>query len=136
MEPIFSIVQSNLQLSLIEEIKNYLTNKLGFDKYSIFKLNNASLITEIKGKAEKNSKPLSVLRIKDTNVLTNYLIPYLEKMTFISKKGLDYKDFKLICKAIYNGTYRTEDIKELIIKLSYSMNNYRLFTNSNEKKII
>jgi len=135
MEPAFSIVQSNIQLSLIEEIKNYLINKLGFDKYSIFKLNNTSLITIIKGKAEKNSKPLSVLRIMNTNVLTNYLIPYLDKMTFISKKFLDYKDFKLICKAIYDGAYRTEDIKELIIKLSYSMNNYRLSTNSDVNKL-
>src|ERR1044071_3369127 len=86
MEPIFSIAQSEIQLSLMEEI-------------------------------------------------TNYLIPYLDKMTFISKKFLDYKDFKLICKTKYDGTYRTEDIKELILKLSYSMNNYRLSTNSDVNKL-
>lgn len=76
-----------------------------------------------------------MLRVKNTNVLINYLIPYLDKMTFISKKGLDYKDFKLICKAIYNGSYRTKNIKELIIKLSYSMNSYRLSTNSDVNKL-
>ena len=135
MEPIFSIAQSNIQLYLIEEIKNYLINRLGFDGYSIFKLKNASLITVIKGKAEKNSKPLSVLKIKNTNILINYLIPYLDKMTFISKKALDYKDLKLICRAIYNGSYRSENIKKLIIKLSYSMNNYRLSTNSDVNKL-
>jgi len=41
----------------------------------------------MKGKAEKHSKPLTVLRMKNVNVLTHYLIPYLDKMTFISKKG-------------------------------------------------
>ena len=135
MDPIFSITQSNIQLSLLEEIKIYLINKLGFDKYSLYKLNNASLITVANGKVDKNYKSLGVLKIKNTNVLTNYLIPYLDKMTFFSKKGLDYKDFKLICIAIYNGAYRTDNIKELIIKLSYSMNNYRLSTNTDEKKI-
>lgn len=53
MEPVFSIVQSNIQSSLIEEIKNYLIQRLNFDRYSLFKLNSASLISVIKGKAEK-----------------------------------------------------------------------------------
>jgi len=36
---------------------------------------------------------------------------------------------------VYNGTYRIEEIKPLILKLSYSMNNYRLSTNSDLKKV-
>ena len=135
MEPNFSITQSNIQHSLIEAIKNYLIDKLGFNEYSVFKLKNSSVIAAITGKARNGSKPLSVLRIKNTNVLINYLIPYLDKMTFITKKGLDYKDFKIICKSIYDGIYRTEEIKELILKLSYSMNNFRLSTNSDKEKL-
>ena len=135
MEPNFSITQSNIQHSLLEAIKKYLIDKLGFNKYSVFKLKNSSVIAVMTGKARNNRKPLSVLRIKNTNVLINYLIPYLDKMTFITKKGLDYKDFKIICKSIYDGIYRTEEIKELIIKLSYSMNNYRLSTNSDKEKL-
>ena len=134
MEPIFSITQSNIQHSLMEAIKNYLLDRLGFDKYSMFKLNNSSVIDVITGKAINNSKPLSVLRIKNTNVLTNYLIPYFNEMEFLSKKGLDYREFKIICKAIYDGAHRTEEIKELIIKLSYTMNNYRLSNNSSPKE--
>lgn len=135
MELVLSIVQSNVQTFLMEEIKNFLIQRLDFDKYSLFKLNNTSLISVVKGKAEKNSKPLSVLRIKNISVLVNYLIPYLDKMTFVTKKGLDYKDFKLISLAIYNGSYRTNKIKELIVNLSYSMNNYRLSTNSDVNKL-
>ena len=100
MEPNFSITQSNIQHSLLEAIKKYLIDKLGFNKYSVFKLKNSSVIAVMTGKARNNRKPLSVLRIKNTNVLINYLIPYLDKMTFITKKGLDYKDFKIICKSI------------------------------------
>jgi hypothetical protein len=136
MEPSFLIAQSNIQHSLIEGIKDYLVDKLGFDSYSIFKLNNSAVITVATGKARNNSKSMSVLRITNVNVLTNYLIPYLDKMPFITKKGLDYKDFKLICKTVYNGSHRTAEIKELILKLSYSMNNYRLSTNFDEEKLL
>lgn len=130
MEPIFSISQNDTQLSLIENIKNYLEINLGFDKYSMFKLDNSSIISTIKGKARKNSKPSAELIIKNVNVLTHYLIPYLDKMTFISKKGKDFKDFKIICQAVYKGSYRTEEIKSLIVRLSYTMNNYRLSSSS------
>ena len=57
-----------------------------------------------------------MLRMKNVNVLTHYLIPYLDKMTFRSKKG---KDFKIICQAVYKGAYRTEEIKSLKIILYY-----------------
>lgn len=38
-------------------------------------------------------------------------------------------DFKLISSAVYKGSHKVKEIKELILKLSYSMNNYRLTTN-------
>jgi hypothetical protein len=56
-------------------------------------------------------------------------------MTFITKKGKDFNDFKIINMAVYNGAYRNEEIKPLILKLSYTMNNYRLSSNSEAEKI-
>jgi hypothetical protein len=134
-EPAFSIVQSETQLPVMEKIKEFLENNLGFDKNSMFKLKCSSAITIKRGKAVKNSKPLAVVTIRNTNILMNYLIPYLENMRFITKKGKDFYDFKIICTAVYNGTYRREEIKPLILKLSYSMNNYRLSTNSDLNKV-
>ncbi|RYE15551.1 MAG: hypothetical protein EOP34_02825 [Rickettsiales bacterium] len=134
-EPAFSIAQSETQLPVVEKIKEFLENKLGFDKYAMFKLKCSSAIAIKRGKAVKNSKPLAVLTIRNTNILINYLIPYLENMQFITKKGKDFYDFKIICTAVYNGTYRLEEIKPLILKLSYSMNNYRLSRNSDLKKV-
>ena len=101
----------------------------------MFKLKCSSAITIKRGKAVNNSKPLAVVTIRNTNILINYLIPYLENMQFITKKGKDFYYFKIICTAVYNGTYRIEEIKPLILKLSYSMNNYRLSRNSDFNKV-
>lgn len=47
-------------------------------------------------------------------------------MEFITKKGKDFLDFKIICKAVYTGAYYRQEIKSLILKLSYTRNNLRL----------
>lgn len=58
------------------------------------------------GKAVKNSKSAAVLMIRNTNILTNFFLPYLDNRIFFTKKGKDFNDFKVICTAIYNGTRR------------------------------
>lgn len=100
------------------------------DEYSLFKLKLGKAILIIRGDPEKVSKHKSslTLRISNIKILHNYLVPYLDSMTFISKKGLDYKDFKLICQAVYKGVHILDNIRSLILKLSYTMNNYRLST--------
>lgn len=57
-------------------------------------------------------------------------------MQFITKKGKDFKDFKLICKAIYIGAHKVKEIKTLILKLSLTMNNYRLSTNPDTVELL
>lgn len=126
--PVFSIALSETQHSLLLKIKEFLIDSLGFDHYSKFKLNNSSIISINTQKARNNSKASSSLVIKDIHVLNNYLIPYLDELVFHSKKGLDFQDFKLICEAIYKGAHRNKIIKDLILKLSNTMNNYRLST--------
>jgi hypothetical protein len=132
MEPVFSIKLTESQLPLLIEIKKYLENNLGFDSYSMQKLNSSSIIAIGKNKAINNSKPLATLTIKNIHFLNNYFIPFLnesaKRREFISKKGLDFNDFKIICKAIYIGAHRIKRIKDLIIKLSFTMNNFRLST--------
>jgi hypothetical protein len=111
------------------EIKKYLETNLGFDKYSLSKLNISPIISISKNKSGNNSKPLAILTIKNVHFLHNYFIPFFSECHFISKKGLvrsAINDFKIICKAIYIGAYRNTEIKNLIIKLSLTMNNYRL----------
>lgn len=125
---VFSIALSETQHYLLLKIKEFLIDNLGFDTYSKYKLNNSSIISINTQKARNNSKASTSLVIKDIHVLYNYLIPYLDELVFYFKKGLDFKDFKLICGAIYMGAHRNKMIKDLIIKLSKTMNNYRLST--------
>lgn len=128
LEPVFSIKLTENQLPLLIEIKNFLEDNLGFDHYSKLKLNYSSIIYIGKNKEVNNSKPLGVLTIVNIHVLNNYFIPFFNDCKFISKKGLDFNDFKIICKALHKGAHRVNSIKELILKLSYTMNNYRLST--------
>lgn len=136
LRPSFSIGLTQAQYPVLEKIKEFLENNLGFDKYSMFKLNNSSCISLKTISSGENSKPMVKLVIRNTNVLINYFIPFLENMEFFSKKGKDFKDFKIISVAIHNGAFRNDIIKSLIIKLSYTMNNYRLSTNSDSKKVL
>ena len=135
LQPVFMIALTKIQLPVIKKIKDYLINNLGFDKYSKFKLENSSAIAIVENKERNNAKCLIRLTISNINILTNYFIPYLENKRFITKKGKDFQDFKIICRAIYNGAYRTEEIKSLILKLSYTMNNFRLSSNSYTNKV-
>lgn len=134
-QPIFNLSLTKVQLPVVEKIKEYLENNLGFDKYSIFKLKNSSAIAIIESKRKNNFKSEIKLKVSNTNILTKYFIPFLENMTFVTKKSKDFNDFKIISTAIYNGAYRNEEIKSLILKLSYTMNNYRLSSNSDSQKI-
>ena len=124
----FSIELTGVKLDVLLKIKEYLENSLGFDIYSLYKLKNSSTIAVTTIKARNNSKNTAAITIKNVKVLTNYLVPFLDDMTFLTKKGKDFKDLKIICRAVYNGAYVKDDIKRIILKLSYTMNNYRLST--------
>jgi hypothetical protein len=134
LEPVFTIKLTEKQLPVLIKIKEYLENNLGFDLYSMHKLKYSSIITIRTEKARNNSKPLGAFRIENVHILNNYFIPFFSSeegassQEFITKKGKDFFDFKIICKAIYIGAHRREEIKSLILKLSYTMNNFRLST--------
>jgi hypothetical protein len=145
-KPVLSIRLSKTQLPLLApassrhrledwgseavKIKEFLVNNLGFDSYSMYKIKNTSIlsITLEKVRDKGKSIPLAALIIKNTHVLNNYLIPFLSEEKFMTKKGEDFLDFKVICKTIYNGAHSIEGIAALVLKLSYTMNNYRLST--------
>jgi hypothetical protein len=133
LTPIFAIEVTGVQLPVLVQIKEFLENSLGFDKYSLFKLNNSSIIAVSTKKARNNSKSSVSLIISNINVLNNYFIPLFKETEFLTKKGKDFIDFKAICNLIYKGAHRKEDIRSLILKLANTMNNFRLSTN---KKIV
>ena len=135
LDPMFTIELSESQLPTLLKVKEYLENTLNFDKHSKYKLANSKVIGISNSKVRKG-KPTVTLVIRNIYVLNNFLIPLLDSMTFLTKKGLDFNDYKLICSLIYKGSHRIDDIKDLIIKLSYTMNNYRLTTCDTEVELL
>lgn len=77
-------------------------------------------------KAVGNSKPAVTLDIRDIRILHNYFLPFLGGLSFLSKKFKDFVDFKIICQTVYNGAHKNAEIKYLVVKLSLSMNDFRL----------
>jgi hypothetical protein len=128
IRPVFQMLFTASQEYLLLHIKKFLINNLELDYYSKWNINNSSVISINKIKAKGNAKATVLLEIRDISLLHNYFLPFLDKLNFISKKSLDFKDFKIICSAIYKGVHKIDSIKDLILKLTYSMNDYRLTT--------
>ncbi len=128
--PVFCIEITGVQLDVLIKIKEFLEKSLGFNLYSLYKLKHSSIIAVTTVKARKNSKSSVSLIIKNVRVLNNCFVPFLDDMPFLTKKGKDFKDFKIICKVVHKGAHKNGEIEKIILKLSYTMNNYRLSTNT------
>ena len=94
LTPIFAIEVTGVQIPVLVQIKEFLDNSLGFDKYSLFKLKNSSIIAVTTNKARNNSKSSVSITINNISVLNNYFIPLFKETEFLTKKGKDFKDFK------------------------------------------
>jgi hypothetical protein len=92
-------------------------------------------------KSVGNSKPTVTLDIRDVRILTNYFLPFLQKrrarardaspagpgtLDFLSKKFHDFNDLILICQTVYNGGHKDKTVRDLVVKLSKGMNDFRL----------
>lgn len=137
LTPMFSILNTAVQLPVMLKIKEFLENSLGFDMYSSYKIKNTATIAIATVKARTiNSKSQVSITIQNINFLNNYFIPFFDNMEFLTKKAKDFNDFKIICKVIYEGGHRNEEVKALILKLSNTMNSFRLSTYNGEVKFL
>lgn len=76
-----------------------------------------------------NESPTSVLRFSHSLLLWEVIIPFFENLTFCTKKGLDYKDWKVVNQLKNTGLHRTDEGKNLIGSICNRMNVNRLSTN-------
>lgn len=130
--PAFSMVLTEDQKPVLVKIKEFLLDNLAFDVNSKFKIENTSVMAINTQKARNNSKGSVLFIIKDIRILHNFFIPFLAERVFLSKKGLDFLDFKLICQLVYYGVHKEDTIRPLLLKLSRGMNNFRLTNYSNK----
>jgi hypothetical protein len=128
----FSISQSSTNLELMQNIKIYLENLAGVrtnDGYL-----GAIGISEVRS---NNPNHQSTTRIETTRIpfITNILIPFLESLTWRSKKRLDFQDWKNILMLKEQGHHMSEQGVKLIDLILSQMNNNRLSTNSSQPAI-
>lgn len=124
-----SLITTTPNKVVLVKIREFLLNQL--DEYSYILGSCTKLININDKKIKCNNKPISILEISQIDYLCNILIPYFNSLQFRTKKYKDYIDFRTIAFLILEGKHLIEKGKQLIIKLSDTMNNNRLSTNSN-----
>lgn len=75
------------------------------------------------------AKPSYCLLISDLYFIHNYFIPFLNNLTWLSKKQQDFKDWVLISKLVVKGLHLTKEGLAYILQIKSRMNNGRLSTN-------
>jgi hypothetical protein len=133
LTPTFSLTLTITQKPVILKIVSFLIDNL--DEYSKFKAINSKIFNLSEEKAIGSIKPKIKLVIIQIDYLHNIFIPFLNNLNFLSKKSKDFYDFKLLTKLIYQGKFVNPDVKNFILKISYTMNNYRLSNNKNNPLI-
>ena len=124
----FNISQSVKDLFLMAEIKNYLEKlfELEIDKFVH--------ISKYKRKTKNPNHSDGVkVEILSSNCIKKDLIPFLNSLTWQTKKSLDYQDWKSVLKLTEQGWHEDDEGVELINKIRNQMNNYRLSTNAAPK---
>ena len=61
--------------------------------------------------------------------LSHIIVPFFNKLNFLTKKELDYKDWKNILELKTHGWHLSEEGANLIVAISSHMNNNRLSSN-------
>ena len=73
--PVFCIEITGVQYDVLIKIKEFLEKSLDFNQYSLYKLNNSSIIAVTTVKGRNNSKGSVAITIKNVRVLNNYIVP-------------------------------------------------------------
>lgn len=123
----FDISQSNLDLDLLVAIKNYL-NSLAAAK-GLIKQDRSYLDA-----SDFTSISKTNLKITHTLFIGKVLIPFLDDLTFLSRKGLDYKYWVFIFKLREKGIHHIPEGAELIDSIFSQMNERRYSTYKGERR--
>ena len=133
----FNIVQSIIEKKVLEAIKLFLLELSGNFKTKRINSNPIQRIEEQKSKLYENRKLMLNLNINDHSFLSHIIVPFFNKLNFLTKKELDYKDWKNILELKTHGWHLSEEGANLIVAISSHMNNNRLSSNvSSSTKLI
>lgn len=124
----FGISQTLSEKKIMLEIKKFLLDLPG--KYHIRYINsNVVPIYEDKKAKNDSSKPMVKIQITNTNFIKNVIIPFLDNLIWLSKKELDYLDWRIVLNLKMEGKHFLPQGKEIITAISQRMNLNRFSTN-------
>lgn len=119
---VFSITQKGNE-ALLHAIKDFLINLAGEV--------NLPVSVEIESAIKIYTRDkIMIFRISDKYFLEFVLIPFFDRLTWHSKKYLDYCDWKVLLELQNLGLHLTSEGKVLINRIISQMNNKRLSLNS------
>lgn len=124
----FNIGQTLSEILVIKAIQNFLLELPGNFKLWNSICNTVQFSQESKSKNER-SKPMVRVNIYLTSYILNVLIPFLDNLEWLSKKKLDYEDWKLLLYLKQKGWHFSDEGKDIIIGITNRMNRNRLSTN-------
>ena len=123
----YALEQIHYQQKTIESIREFLLSiNIDFFKNSMIKSN---IISVHNLPARNTSKPKIRITIRNLKYLSEVLIPFFDKLTFFSKKGLDYQDWRIVAKLRLDNKHLTPEGRELITHICNRINKNRLTTN-------
>jgi len=119
----FSLGQVSRERLLLEKIREFLegTNPER-DKPAL-------ALTEINKEEYANQKAYYVLYGSDHEFLRNVLVPLFSDLNWLTKKFLDFEDWREVLNLKDKGHHLTPEGKDIILKIIAQMNNNRLSTN-------
>ncbi len=88
----FNIVQTITEKKVLEAIKLFLLELPGSFKPKKINSKPVQIIEQKEYKLSENRKLLLNLNINDHSFLSHILVPFFNKLNFLTKKELDYKD--------------------------------------------
>jgi len=126
----FTIALAEHQKAVLVEIKHFL-DLLGINKLCPELHISRCNITYRKSRSS-TANPQYALVISDTYFIYHFFIPFLDNLLFISKKGLDYQDWKLGVEVLVRGLHLIDAGQTYLLSLMSRINSGRLTSNQNK----
>jgi hypothetical protein len=125
----FSITQAIIDEAVMIEIQKFLLTLASSSNFA--NPNEGKLVYLYYTEPPKGSHHVKCLiKVENEEFILKVLIPFLDKLTFYSKKALDYQDLRAIARIKEKGLHHTDEGKALITKIHNQMNQSRLSTNN------
>jgi len=124
----FGISQTLSEKKVMLEIQRFLLSLPG--NYPIRnKFSNVVALNEDKKAKNERSNPIVKIQVSDSNYISNVIIPFFDNLIWLSKKELDYLDWKVVLNLKIQGKHFLPEGNDIIVSICNRMNLNRLSTN-------